>query len=175
MFDALKDLTGGKSKLVEKQAAELERLIATAREERSAISTMLTTLATRSAKLTPLGKTLEQVGEKATGVATRLDEIADRPHAVLGRRAGRAVVHHRPAASLERGATCPLCPPPPPAGAASVPVYAAADSTVAREHGDPSFEAANSLASSTGTMGRRTTGRRANRVAVGRDEPGRLR
>ena len=71
MLDAFKSMTGGKGKLVQKQTDELELLIATAREERSAISAMLTALTTRSAKLTPLGKTLELVSEKATGVAAR--------------------------------------------------------------------------------------------------------
>jgi chromosome segregation ATPase len=78
MLEAFKSMTGGKSKLVQKQTEELEHLIATAREERSAISTMLTTLAARSAKLLPLGKTIEQVSEKATGVTARLDEITKR-------------------------------------------------------------------------------------------------
>ena len=66
MLDAFKNMTGGKGKLVQKQTDELELLIATAREERSAISAMLTALTARSAKLAPLGKTLEQVSEKAT-------------------------------------------------------------------------------------------------------------
>src|SRR5258707_1935390 len=78
MLDAFKNFSGGKGKLVQKQTDELEILIATAREERSAISAMLTALTTRSAKLTPLGKSLEQVSEKATGVTARLDEIAKR-------------------------------------------------------------------------------------------------
>src|SRR6267143_40746 len=78
MLDALKTFGGGKGKLVQEQTTELEMLIATAREERSAISAMLTALTTRSAKLTPLGKSLEQVSEKATGVTARLDEIAKR-------------------------------------------------------------------------------------------------
>ena len=78
MLDAFKTMTGGKSKLVQKQTDELELLIATAREERSAISAMLTALTTRSAKLAPLGKTLEQVSEKTAGVTSRLDEIAKR-------------------------------------------------------------------------------------------------
>src|SRR6185436_146674 len=64
--------------LAQQQNDELEMLIATAREERSALSAMLTALTTRSAKLTPLGKSLEQVSEKATGITTRLDEIAKR-------------------------------------------------------------------------------------------------
>ena len=78
MLDAFKNMTGGKGKLVQKQTDELELLIATAREERSAISAMLTALTTRSAKLTPLGKSLEQVSEKATAVTTRLDDIGKR-------------------------------------------------------------------------------------------------
>src|SRR3977135_4358927 len=78
MLDAFRNFSGGKGKLVQKQTDELELLIATAREERSAISAMLTALTTRSAKLTPLGKSLEQVSEKATGVTARLDEIGKR-------------------------------------------------------------------------------------------------
>src|SRR3954463_7036405 len=78
MLDAFKNFSGGKGKLVQKQTDELELLIATAREERSAISAMLTALTTRSAKLTPLGKSLEQVSEKASGVTAKLDEIAER-------------------------------------------------------------------------------------------------
>jgi methyl-accepting chemotaxis protein len=76
MLDAFKSLTGGK--VVQKQTDELGLLIASAREERSAISAMLNTLASRSAKLAPLGKQLEQVTEKATGITDRLDEIAKR-------------------------------------------------------------------------------------------------
>jgi methyl-accepting chemotaxis protein len=77
MLDAFKNM-GGKGKLVQKQTDELETLIATAREERSAISAMLTSLTTRSAKLLPLSKSLEQVTERATSVTARLDEIANR-------------------------------------------------------------------------------------------------
>ena len=78
MLDAFKNLTGGKGKLTEQQTTELEALIATAREERSAISAMLTALTTRSAKLAPVAKSLEQVTEKATTIATRLDDITRR-------------------------------------------------------------------------------------------------
>src|SRR3954465_15139642 len=76
MLEAFKNIAGGKGKAAQKQTDELEQLIATAREERRAISAMLTALTARSAKLTPLGKTLEQVSEKATTVTGRLDEIA---------------------------------------------------------------------------------------------------
>src|SRR5712691_7662955 len=82
MLDAFRNITSNKGKLVQKQTDELELLIASAREERGAISTMLTALTTRSAKLMPLSKSLEQVGEKAMGVSTRLDEIASRLNAL---------------------------------------------------------------------------------------------
>ena len=58
MLDAFKNMTGGKSKVAQKNGDDLEMLIATAKEERSAISAMLTALTARSAKLTPLGKTI---------------------------------------------------------------------------------------------------------------------
>ena len=75
MLDAFKNIAGGKGKLVQQQTDELELLIATAREERGAISAMLTALTTRSAKLAPLGKTLEQVTEKAASVVTEARRI----------------------------------------------------------------------------------------------------
>ena len=78
MLDAFKNMTSGKGKLVQRTGDELEQLIATAREERSAISAMLTSLTARSAKLTPLSKSLEEVTERATSVTARLDEIAGR-------------------------------------------------------------------------------------------------
>src|SRR5215475_2990245 len=76
MLEALKTITGGKS--TQKQAEELERLIATAREERSALGEMLNSLQTRSAKLVPMSKSLEQMTEKATAATARLDDIAKR-------------------------------------------------------------------------------------------------
>src|SRR5436190_1710460 len=79
MLDAFKQMAGGgKGKLAQQQTDELEMLIATAREERSAISAMLTALTTRSAKLMPLSKSLEHVSEKAAAVTTRLDDIGKR-------------------------------------------------------------------------------------------------
>src|SRR4029079_13044536 len=78
MLDAFKTMAGGKNKLVQKQTDDLEQLITTAREERSAISAMLTALTTRSAKLAPLGNTLEQVSERAHAAASRLDDITKR-------------------------------------------------------------------------------------------------
>ena len=78
MLDAFQSIAGGKGKQVQKQTDELQLLIATAREERSALSAMLTTLTARSAKLTPLGKSLEQVTEKATSAGAKLDELTKR-------------------------------------------------------------------------------------------------
>ena len=47
MLDAFRNITSGKSKHVQKQTDELQLLITAAREERSALSTMLTTLTAR--------------------------------------------------------------------------------------------------------------------------------
>lgn len=83
MLDALRNLTGGgKGKLVQKQTDELEMLIASAHEERSAVSAMLTALTTRSAKITPLSKLLEQMTDRATSVTARMDEIGKRLNAL---------------------------------------------------------------------------------------------
>src|SRR5262245_46935557 len=78
MLDALKNLTGGKNKPVQKQTDELELLVASAREERAAISAMLTTLTARSKTLAPLNKALEQMTDRVVGVTGRLDDIAAR-------------------------------------------------------------------------------------------------
>src|SRR5262245_43480184 len=78
MLEAFKNMTGAKGKAVQQQADELELLIATAREERSALSAMLTSLTTRSAKLTPISKSLEQVTDRATAVPARIAGVANR-------------------------------------------------------------------------------------------------
>src|ERR1700687_4314068 len=78
MLDAFKNITGGNSRLAQQQTTELEALITSAREERSALSAMLTSLTARSAKLLPIGKALEQVTDKAAGITTHLDEITKR-------------------------------------------------------------------------------------------------
>ncbi len=76
MLDAIKGLTGGGK--AQKQTDDLQGLIAAAREERSALSTMLTQISMRSAKLSQLGKSLEQVDQKAASTTTKLDEIVKR-------------------------------------------------------------------------------------------------
>src|SRR5580765_3917185 len=85
MLDAFKSIAGGNGKAVKQQTEELQLLITTAREERSAISAMLNSLTTRGAKLTPLSKQLEQVTEKATAVTDKLDDVAKRLATLDGR------------------------------------------------------------------------------------------
>ena len=74
MLDAFKGL-GGKA---QKQTDDLQGLIVSAREERSALSAMLTQISMRSAKLQQMGKSLEQVGIKAGAASDRLDELVKR-------------------------------------------------------------------------------------------------
>ena len=76
MLDAIKGLAGGGKP--QKRAEELEALIATAREERGALSTMLDTVTVHSAKLTETGKSLEQVSAKAVAATGSLDAVAKR-------------------------------------------------------------------------------------------------
>src|SRR3989442_11894287 len=78
MLDALRNMTGGNGKVVQQYTSELEMLVATAREERTPLSAMLTTLTAHGAKLLPIGKSLEQVTDKTTSLMTRLDEIGNR-------------------------------------------------------------------------------------------------
>ena len=64
MLDALKKLGGGRSaKPARQQAEELQALIGTAREERGALSTMLTQIELQGSKLSQVGKSLRQVHE----------------------------------------------------------------------------------------------------------------
>ncbi len=62
----------------QQQLEELDALIKTAREERTALSTMLTQVTTRSAKLAETGKALEQVDKKAAAATGSLDVLAKR-------------------------------------------------------------------------------------------------
>jgi chromosome segregation ATPase len=75
MLDAFKGLTGGAKS--QKQFDDLQSLIATAREERSALSAMLTQISTRSSKLAQVSKSLETVEQKA-GTSTTRDDLGKR-------------------------------------------------------------------------------------------------
>ncbi|MFL6280235.1 MAG: hypothetical protein ACJ731_08995 [Vicinamibacterales bacterium] len=60
------------------QAEELEALIATCREERAALSTMLTQMQLQSTKLATAGKSLQEVDDKAGKALLRLDDVMER-------------------------------------------------------------------------------------------------
>ena len=75
MLDAFKGFTGGKT---QKQFDDLQTLIATAREERGALSAMLTQVSMRSGKLSQVGKSLDRIDEKAGAAASRLAELQPR-------------------------------------------------------------------------------------------------
>ena len=60
MLDAFKKNSGNTGRV---QADELQALIATSREERAALSTMLTQIQLHSAKLATASKTLQDVEE----------------------------------------------------------------------------------------------------------------
>ncbi|MCA1650172.1 MAG: hypothetical protein LC753_07770 [Acidobacteria bacterium] len=82
MLDAFKK---GSAKPIRQQADELEALIATSREERAALSTMLTQVQVHSAKLATAGKSLQEVDEKAGKAAARLEDVSGRVAGVAGR------------------------------------------------------------------------------------------
>ena len=76
MLDAFKMIGSGKA---QKAAAdELQALINSAREERSALSEMLTQVTVRSGKLTQTHKALETVEKSAAGTTGKMDELARR-------------------------------------------------------------------------------------------------
>jgi DNA repair exonuclease SbcCD ATPase subunit len=74
MLDAFKK----SGKPAQNQAEELEALIATSREERAALSTMLTQMQLQTTKLATAGKSLQEVDDKAGKAHARLDEILGR-------------------------------------------------------------------------------------------------
>jgi DNA repair ATPase RecN len=84
MLDAIKGLTGN-SKAQKQQSDDLQSLIAAAKEERSALSTMLTQLSMRSSKLNEVSKALQQVEEKAGATTGKLDDLGKRLDGLEGR------------------------------------------------------------------------------------------
>jgi chromosome segregation ATPase len=80
MLDTLRALTGnGKG---QKQAEELQALVASAREERAALSAMLTQISIRSAKLAQMSRSLEQAGERADAAASLIEGVSQRMSAL---------------------------------------------------------------------------------------------
>src|SRR5258708_22342704 len=81
MLDAFKSKSGASNL----QFDELQALIAASKEERAALSTMLTQVQLHSAKLSSSSKTLQEVEEKAGKAHTKLDEVTDRLNQTAGR------------------------------------------------------------------------------------------
>src|SRR5688572_30880485 len=70
---------GSANKKAQKSAAdELQALVNMAREERSALSEMLTQVTMRASKLSQTQKTLEQIEKTAAGTMGRGDEVGRR-------------------------------------------------------------------------------------------------
>ena len=76
MLDALKKLTGGSR--TEKQAEDFQALIASAKEERSALNAMLAQIALRGSKLAEVGKTLEQFDAKTLATDLKITDVDKR-------------------------------------------------------------------------------------------------
>src|SRR6202171_1475303 len=76
MLDSLKTLGAGKGQ--PSATAELQALIATAREERAALSEMLPQVSLRSTKLAQIGKSLDEVEKKATGATECVEAVTQR-------------------------------------------------------------------------------------------------
>src|SRR5436190_8328051 len=74
MLDAFKKGSSNR----QQQADELQTLITASKEERAALSTMLTQVQLHSAKLASASKSLQEIEEKAGKAHTRLDEVTER-------------------------------------------------------------------------------------------------
>jgi DNA repair exonuclease SbcCD ATPase subunit len=87
MLDAFKNRTANAKRelLIVDERHELERLIQTARAERTAMDDTLLSLRARSATLKPIGTFLEHIDTKVTAVSTTLEQIGERLTALDGR------------------------------------------------------------------------------------------
>jgi chromosome segregation ATPase len=92
MLEAFKK---GQSKPAQQQALELEKVIATSREERAALSTMLTQIQLQSSKLAAAGKALQDVEQLVTNANDRIDQVSDRLKTVETRSAELEAIESR--------------------------------------------------------------------------------
>src|SRR5687767_12165272 len=99
MLDALKGFAGGGK--AQKQSDDLQSLITAAKEERSALSAMLTQISMRSSKLTQTAKALEQVDAKAATSTTKLDELLARLDGLEAKAKGFGEVEKRVQSLIE--------------------------------------------------------------------------
>jgi chromosome segregation ATPase len=86
---------GDEGKSAKEQVAELTELIGTAREERAALSTMLTQVEMHGSKLSTLGRTLQEVNERAGGTAGKMDTLTTRLSTLEERATGLEKVEDR--------------------------------------------------------------------------------
>lgn len=77
MLDAF-GIGSGAKKAQRSSADELQALITSAKEERSALSEMLTQVTMRSSKLAQTSKTLEQAEKATAGTMGKVDELGRR-------------------------------------------------------------------------------------------------
>src|SRR5262245_49534943 len=75
MLEAFKK---AQSKPAQQQAVDLEKVIATSREERAALSTMLTQIQMQASKLAAAGKALQDVEQLVTNANDRIDQVSER-------------------------------------------------------------------------------------------------
>ena len=86
MFDAFKKKSG--SNPAQELADELQALLNTSRDERGALSAMLTKIEVHSKKLTPVSTSLQQVHERATDAQSKLEDLTTRMSAIEARSKG---------------------------------------------------------------------------------------
>ncbi len=84
------------------QQDELQALIAQAKEERTALSAMLTQMAGGTSKLAQTSKALDQVGQKADAALKRLEELGQKVTGYEDRSKGLEQIEKRMAALLEQ-------------------------------------------------------------------------
>src|SRR5688500_1275867 len=91
MLDAIKRMgTGNKQ-----SAGELQDLIAAAREERAALSAMLTQVQLHGTKVAAAGKAVQAVEEKAARAVGRIDELSSKIGAIDGQIQSLATIDAR--------------------------------------------------------------------------------
>ena len=95
MLDAFKKMGTGGGKPAQEQADELEALINTSREERGALSAMLTQIEVHAKKLSHVGKSLQQVNDRATGATGKLEELSTKLSTLEARTKGFELVEGR--------------------------------------------------------------------------------
>src|SRR5688572_12439634 len=98
MLDAL----FGKSGNSKQQSDELQSLVNQAREERTALSAMLTQMASGTSKLAQTSKSLDQVGQKADAAMRKLDELVHKVSGYEDRAKGLEQIEKRIASMLDQ-------------------------------------------------------------------------